>query len=77
MFSEIKINVSSRLNQGNTAYGVQSPNVVLMFTPGTGIFISPKGAVSGGGSVGATLLLWGVGGIITILGKFFSYICLC
>ncbi len=44
---------------------------------GSGIFISPKGAARGGGSVAMTLILWGVGGIISMMGKYCKFTDVC
>ena len=37
---------------------------------GSGIFISPSEVLEGSGSVGLCLLLWVIGGVLTLCGKY-------
>ena len=36
---------------------------------GSGIFISPTGVADNAGSIGLTLVLWSIGGLIAMLGE--------
>ncbi|KAI8517783.1 hypothetical protein Bbelb_038000 [Branchiostoma belcheri] len=48
-------------------------NIVVGCTIGGGIFISPKGILVNSGSVGMAMIVWGICGVITVLGAL-SYI---
>lgn len=44
-------------------------NVILAVMIGSGIFISPSSALMYSGSVGMTLVVWALCGVISLLGK--------
>ena len=43
--------------------------ILFLLTTGSGIFISPKGMFLGCGSVGLTLVLWIMCGMLTTMGE--------
>ena len=49
--------------------GIQYCNAILLHFSGSGIFVSPTGLLERTGSIHISLVVWGLCGVISMLGK--------
>lgn len=64
-----KVVIENTVNLKKTVGLISGTSLIVGTVIGSGIFISPKGVLKETGSVGLSLIVWGAGGILSLLGS--------